>query len=39
VTPLFVLRAEPTIHLRLAAKALAAGKSLNSYCLKALVKA
>jgi predicted HicB family RNase H-like nuclease len=39
VTPLFVPRVEPTIHLRLAAKALVAGESLNSYCVKALVKA
>src|SRR5947209_9738587 len=35
----FVLRVEPAIHRRLAAKALAAGESLNSYCLKTLVKA
>ena len=35
----FVLRVEPAIHRRLAAKALAAGESLNSYCAKALVKA
>jgi predicted HicB family RNase H-like nuclease len=35
----FVLRVEPAIHRRLAAKALAAGESLNSYCVKALVKA
>jgi predicted HicB family RNase H-like nuclease len=35
----FVLRVEPAIHRRLAAKGLAAGKSLNSYCVKALVKA
>jgi len=35
----FVLRLEPAIHRRLAAKALAAGESLNSYCVKALVKA
>jgi predicted HicB family RNase H-like nuclease len=34
----FVLRVEPAIHRRLAAKALAAGESLNSYCVKALVK-
>ena len=33
----FVLRVEPAIHRRLAAKALAAGESLNSYCVKALV--
>ena len=35
----FVLRVEPAIHRRLAAKALAAGESLNSYCVKTLVKA
>jgi predicted HicB family RNase H-like nuclease len=35
----FVLRVEPAIHRRLAAKALAAGESLNNYCVKALVKA
>jgi predicted HicB family RNase H-like nuclease len=35
----FVLRLEPAIHRRLAAKALAAGESLNTYCVKALVKA
>jgi predicted HicB family RNase H-like nuclease len=35
----FVLRVEPAIHRRLAAKARAAGESLNSYCVKALVKA
>ena len=34
----FVLRVEPAIHRRLAAKALAAGESLNSYCVKMLVK-
>jgi predicted HicB family RNase H-like nuclease len=34
----FVLRVEPAIHRRLAAKALAAGESLNSYCVKALCK-
>ena len=34
----FVLRLEPAIHRRLAAKALAAGESLNSYCVKALCK-
>jgi predicted HicB family RNase H-like nuclease len=27
-----------SLHRRLAAKALAAGESLNSYCVKALVK-
>src|SRR5580658_3558694 len=35
----FVLRLEPALHRRLAAKALAAGESLNSYCTKTLVKA
>ena len=35
----FVLRVEPALHRRLAAKALAAGESLNSYCVKALCKA
>jgi predicted HicB family RNase H-like nuclease len=34
----FVLRVEPALHRRLAAKALAAGESLNSYCAKTLVK-
>ena len=34
----FVLRLEPAIHRRLAAKARAAGESLNSYCVKMLVK-
>jgi predicted HicB family RNase H-like nuclease len=35
----FVLRVEPALHRRLAAKALADGESLNSYCMKALGKA
>ncbi|MEO8426989.1 MAG: toxin-antitoxin system HicB family antitoxin [Verrucomicrobiota bacterium] len=35
----FVLRLEPALHRRLAAKALAAGESLNSFCVKKLVKA
>lgn len=35
----FVLRVEPAMHRRLAAKALAAGESLNSYCVRTLVKA
>ena len=35
----FVLRVEPALHRRLAAKALAAGESLNSYCAKSLCKA
>jgi predicted RNase H-like HicB family nuclease len=35
----FVLRTEPALHRRLALKALAAGESLNSYCVKTLVKA
>jgi len=34
----FVLRVEPALHRRLAAKALAAGESLNTYCVKTLVK-
>jgi hypothetical protein len=34
-----VLRVDPAIHRRLAAKALAAGESLDSYCVKTLVKA
>lgn len=34
-----VLRVEPSLHRRLAAKALAAGESLNSYCIKNLAKA
>ena len=34
----FVLRVEPALHRRLAAKALAAGESLNSFCVKTLVK-
>jgi predicted HicB family RNase H-like nuclease len=34
----FVLRVEPAMHRRLAAKALAAGESLNSYCVKTLCK-
>ncbi len=34
----FVLRVDPALHRRLAAKALAAGESLNSYCIKALCK-
>ena len=35
----FILRVEPSLHRRLAAKALAAGESLNSYCVKTLAKA
>ena len=35
----FDLRVEPALHRRLAAKALAAGESLNSFCVKTLVKA
>jgi len=35
----FVLRVEPALHRRLAAKAFASGESLNSFCAKALVKA
>ena len=34
----FVLRLEPALHRRLAAKAIAAGESLNSYCVDKLVK-
>jgi predicted HicB family RNase H-like nuclease len=34
----FVLRVDPALHRRLAAKALAAGESLNNYCAKTLVK-
>ena len=35
----FILRVEPALHRRLAAKALAAGESLNSFCAHALCKA
>jgi len=35
----FVLRLEPALHRRLAAKAFAAGESLNRYCANKLVKA
>jgi predicted HicB family RNase H-like nuclease len=35
----FVLRLEPALHRRLAAKAFAAGESLNNFCVKALAKA
>jgi hypothetical protein len=35
----FVLRVEPAVHRRLAAKALAAGESLNGYCVRTLCKA
>ena len=35
----FVLRVEPALHRRLAAKALAAGESLNNFCAHTLVKA
>jgi len=35
----FVLRLEPALHRRLAVKALAAGESLNSFCVDALRKA
>jgi predicted HicB family RNase H-like nuclease len=35
----FVLRLEPALHRRLAAKARASGESLNSYCVKKLCKA
>jgi predicted HicB family RNase H-like nuclease len=35
----FVLRVEPALHRRLAAKALAAGESLNTFCVRTLRKA
>ncbi|SRR6266566_1558327 len=35
----FVLRLEPALHRRLAAKAVGAGESLNSFCVKKLAKA
>lgn len=35
----FVVRVEPGLHRRLAAKALAGGESLNSFCVRALAKA
>ncbi|MDE3099687.1 MAG: toxin-antitoxin system HicB family antitoxin [Verrucomicrobiota bacterium] len=35
----FVLRVPPALHRRLAAKALAAGESLNSFCAGTLAKA
>lgn len=35
----FILRVAPALHRRLAAKALAAGESLNSYCANTLAKA
>ena len=35
----FVLRLEPALHRRLAAKALAAGESLNNFCARKLTKA
>jgi predicted HicB family RNase H-like nuclease len=35
----FVLRVEPALHRRLAAKAVGAGESLNTFCVKTLVKA
>ncbi len=35
----FVLRVEPALHRRLAAKALAAGESLNTFCARTLCKA
>ncbi len=34
----FVLRIDPALHRRLAARAFAAGESLNTYCAKTLVK-
>ena len=35
----FVLRLDPALHRRLAAKAFLAGESLNNFCTKALAKA
>jgi predicted HicB family RNase H-like nuclease len=35
----FVVRLEPALHRRLAAKAQASGESLNNYCARALSKA
>lgn len=35
----FIIRMDPSLHRRLAAKALAAGESLNSFCTRTLVKA
>jgi predicted HicB family RNase H-like nuclease len=35
----FLLRVEPALHRRLAAKAIAAGESFNTYVARALVKA
>ncbi len=35
----FVLRVEPSMHRRLALKAIVVGESLNSYCVKMLGKA
>jgi predicted HicB family RNase H-like nuclease len=35
----FVVRLEPALHRRLAAKALASGESLNNFCAKKLAKA
>ncbi|HEV2330771.1 MAG TPA: toxin-antitoxin system HicB family antitoxin [Verrucomicrobiae bacterium] len=35
----FILRVEPALHRRLAAKAQAAGESLNSFCAHALCRA
>ena len=35
----FVLRVDPALHRRLALKAMAAGESLNSFCVEALCKA
>jgi predicted HicB family RNase H-like nuclease len=34
----FVLRLDPALHRRLAAKSLASGESLNSFCAQALTK-
>jgi predicted RNase H-like HicB family nuclease len=35
----FVLRLEPALHRRLAAKALASGESLNNFCVEKLAQA
>lgn len=34
----FVVRVDPALHRRMAAKALASGESLNAYCVKTLAK-
>ncbi len=35
----FILRVDPNLHRRLAAKAIAEGESLNAFCAKTLAKA